>query len=295
MTVVYTDQIWHKSQCRTFEQDTYALFRQTGIPVRLVDAVDVATLTRRVITDNVVSRPHIGLYPEFWGSFSYQSEYNSRPPVRLFNCFMNRACTTRQSWFYQFVRRNLLHVGWISFLLDYRKLPPGVVSKQDLYEYNYNQGYSIFEAEHNLMRDRVPFCNFEGDLDQVVVDSCISLVIETYFDWPDTIAFSEKIFRALQLPRPIILYSMPGSVEVLRKYGFDVWDDIIDHAYDVEPDQIQRQIKILDQLCQLRDLTYTDQQLEQFELRAQHNRDLLQKFRLQWPNKLKNTLVQLSV
>ena len=74
MTVVYTDQIWHKSQCRTFEQDTYALFRQTGIPVRLVDAVDVATLTRRVITDNVVNRPHIGLYPEFWGSFSYQSE-----------------------------------------------------------------------------------------------------------------------------------------------------------------------------------------------------------------------------
>jgi hypothetical protein len=82
---------------------------------------------------------------------------------------------------------------------------------------------------------------------------------------------------------------------VLRKYGFDVWDDIIDHAYDVEPDQIQRQIKILDQLCQLRDLTYTDQQLEQFELRAQYNRDLLQKFRLQWPNKLKNTLVQLSI
>jgi len=294
LTVVYTDQIWHKSQCRTFEQDTYALFRQTGIPVRLVDAVDVATLTRRVITDNVVNRPHIGLYPEFWGSFSYQSEYNSRPPVRLFNCFMNRACTTRQSWFYQFVRRNLLHVGWISFLLDYRKLPPGVVSKQDLYEYNYNQGYSIFEAEHNLMRDRVPFCNFEGDLDQVVVDSCISLVIETYFDWPDTIAFSEKIFRALQLPRPIILYSMPGSVEVLRKYGFDVWDDIIDHAYDVEPDQIQRQIKILDQLCQLRNLTYTDQQLKEFELRAQHNRDLLQKFKSQWPDKLKNTLAQLS-
>jgi len=295
LTVVYTDQIWHKSQCRTFEQDTYAVFCQKGIPVKLVDAVDVATLTRPVITDNVVNGPHIGLYPEFWGSFSYRSEYNSRPPVRLFNCFMNRACTTRQSWFYQFVRRNLLHVGWISFLLDYRKLPPGVVSKQDLYEYNYNQGYSIFEAEHNLMRDRVPFCNFEGDLDQVVVDSCISLVIETYFDWPDTIAFSEKIFRALQLPRPIILYSMPGSVEVLRKYGFDVWDDIIDHAYDVEPDQIQRQIKILDQLCQLRDLTYTDQQLEQFELRAQYNRDLLQKFRLQWPNKLKNTLVQLSV
>ena len=295
MNTVYTDQIWHKSQCRTFEQDTYKLFRQKGIPIKLVDAVDVATLTKRVVTDNVVNRPHIDLYPEFWGSFGYRSEYKSQRPTRLFNCFINRVCTTRQSWFYQFVRRNLLHAGWISFLLDYRKLPPGVVSKQDLYEYNYNQGYNIFEAEHNLMRDRVPFCNFEGDLDQIVVDSCVSLVIETYFDWPDTVAFSEKTFRALQLPRPVLLYSMPGSVEVLRKYGFDVWEDIIDHAYDVEPDQIQRQIKILDQLCNLKDLTYTDQQLEHFELRAQHNRDLLQKFRSQWPDKLKNTLDQLSI
>jgi hypothetical protein len=295
LTAVYADQIWSKSQCRSFERDTYKLFRQKGIPIRLVDAVDVATLTSPVVTDNVVNGPHIGLYPEFWGSFSYQSEYKSQRPTRLFNCFMNRACTTRQSWFYQFVRRNLLHAGWVSFLLDYRKLPPGVSSKQDLYEYNYNQGYDIFEAEHNLMQHRVPFCNFEGDLDQVIVDSCISLVIETYFDWPDTIAFSEKIFRALQLPRPVILYSMPGSVEVLRKHGFDMWDDIVDHAYDAETDQIQRQIQILDQLCQLRELTYTDQQLEEFEFRAKHNRDLLQKFRLQWPDKLKNVLVQLSI
>ena len=277
MNSVYTDQIWHKSQCRKIEQDTYELFRSKRIPVRLVDAVDVSSLTKPVVTDNIVNRPHVDLYPEFWGSFSYQSEYRSQPPTRLFNCFINRVCTTRQSWFYQFVRRNLLHDGWISFLLDYRTLPPGVVSKQDLYEYNYNQGYDIFEAEHNLMRDRVPFCNFTGDLDQVIVDSCISLVIETYFDWPDTIAFSEKIFRALQLPRPIILYSMPGSVKVLRKYGFDVWDDIIDHAYDSEPNQIQRQIQILDQLCNLKELAYTDRQLEDFEIRAQHNRNLLQK------------------
>lgn len=291
---VYTDQIWHKSQCRQFESDTYALFKATGVSIKLVDAVDVSSLSSDIVTDNIVNRPHVDLYPEFWGSFSYQPEYKTRIPSRLFNCFMNRVCTTRQSWFYQFVRRNLLQDGSVSFLLDYREMPPGVVSKQDLYEYNYNQGYSIFEAEHNLMRDRVPFCNFEGDLDQAIVDTCISLVIETYFDWPDTIAFSEKIFRALQLPRPVILYSMPGSVEALRKYGFDVWDDIIDHSYDKEPEQIQRQIQILDQLCRLRGLTYTDKQLEEFESRAQHNRNLLQQFRLQLPNKLKNALKKCS-
>lgn len=291
---VYSDQIWDKSQCRKIENETYAQFRNRRLSIRLVDAIDVSALNGPIVTDNIVNREHVALYPEFWGSFSYQSEYVQQRPNRLFNCFMNRACTTRQSWFYQFVRRNLLHAGAISFLLDYRKLPPGVVSKQDLYEYNFNQGYEIFATEHALMRDRVPFCNFEGDLDQVIVSTCISLVIETYFDWPDTIAFSEKIFRALQLPRPIILYSMPGSVDALRKHGFDVWDDLIDHSYDRESNQIQRQIMILDQLCSLRELQYSDQQLVQFETRAQHNRELLKTFRDRWPDKLKNTLAQLS-
>lgn len=291
---VYTDQIWHKSRCRELEQETYTAFKQLNIPVQLVDAVDTKNQVGSIVTDNILNGPHIGLYPEFWGSFSYKSVYESKRPSRLFNCFINRACTIRQSWFYQLVRRNLLHSGSVSFLLDYREMPPGVVSKQDLYEYNYNQGCSIFEAEHNLMRDCVPFCNFEGDLDQVIVDTCISLVIETYFDWPGTIALSEKIFRALQLPRPVILYSMPGSVDALRKYGFDVWDDIIDHSYDTELDQIQRQIQILDQLCRLRRLDYTDEQLEKFESRALHNQKLLQQFRLQWPDKLKNVLTQFN-
>jgi len=293
-SVLHADQIWVKSRCRDIENATKLRFRQSNVPVWLVDAVNVSTLNGTIVTDNIVSRPHIGLYPEFWGSYSYEPEYINRSPSRLFNCFMNRICITRQSWFYQFVRRDLLNEGSISFLLDYRQLPLNVDTKQDLNEYIFNQGNSIFEPEHARMRDQVPFCNFEGDLDQVIVDSRISLVIETYFDWPDTITFSEKVFRALQLPRPMILYNMPGSVGVLRNYGFDVWDDIIDHSYDGDSNQIQRQIQILDQLCNLRDIRYTDNQLNEFETRANHNRMLLKNLRLQWPEKLKNVLAQLQ-
>lgn len=291
---VYSDQIWDKSQCRSIEAETYKALRQKHVGVKLVDAVDVAGLDQSVVTDNIVQRPHVALYPEFWGSYSYHSDYVSTAPSRLFNCFINRVCTTRQSWFYQLVRRNLLNSGWVSYLLDYRSMPPGINNKQELNEYIFKQCNQIFKTEHQLMRDRVPFCNFQGDLDQVIVDSCISLVIETYFDWPDTIAFSEKTFRALQLPRPLILYTMPGSVEVLRKFGFDVWDDIVDHSYDSEPNQIQRQIQILDQLCSLTDLVYTTQQLLEFETRAQHNRNILKQLRQQWPAKLKSVLDQLQ-
>lgn len=288
--MVYQDQIWGKSQCRSIEESTYKVLRAKYASVMLVDAIDVATLDQVIVTDNIVKRSHIALYPEFWGSYSYHSDYVLTRPTKLFNCFINRVCSMRQSWFYQFVRRNLLHSGWVSYLLDYRKMPPGVSNKQELNDYIFNQCNQIFEVEHNLMKDCVPFCNFQGDLDQVIVNSCISLVIETYFDWPDTIAFSEKTFRALQLPRPLIIYAMPGSVEALKKYGFDVWDDIIDHSYDTESNQIQRQIQILDQLCSLRDLTYTDQQLIEFESRAQHNRNILKQLRKQWPVKLKSVL-----
>ncbi len=286
---VYTDQIWLKSQCRELENQALVQLRRAGASPLLVDAVDTSKSWSKLVTDNVVELEHVPLYPEFWGTFSYSPEYTSQQPTKLFNCFMNRICTTRQSWFYQFVRRNLLWHGNVSFLLDARQLPRG----KELYEDNF-KGYEIFEAEHTLMKDRVPFINFTGDLDQAVVDSQFSVVIETYFDWPGTIAFSEKVFRALQLPRPMMLYSMPGSVKVLKDYGFDLFDDVVDHSYDSEPNQIQRQIVILDQLCAWRDRPFTDQQLLDFEQRVKHNQNLLQDLRNRWPGRLNAVLEDLN-
>lgn len=282
---VYQDQIWVKSQCRELERQAITQLQHAGGSPLLVDAVDVTQTWSNLVTDNIVQLDHISLYPEYWGTYSYQSKYTDQVPTKLFNCFMNRVCTTRQSWFYQFVRRNLLWHGNVSFLLDSRNLPTG----KDLYEANFS-GYEIFEHEHNLMRDRVPFINFTGDLDQAVVDSQFSVVIETYFDWPGTIAFSEKVFRALQLPRPILLYSMPGSIAVLRDYGFELFDDIVDHSYDSEPDQIKRQVMILDQLCAWRDKSFTSQNLFDFAQRIKHNTNLLQNLRAKWPKKLQHAI-----
>lgn len=286
--MIYKDQIWVKTQCRELEQQAIRAIKLAGGDPYLVDAVPMPNKFRRLVTDNIVEQEHIPLYPEFWGTFSYSPEYESKQPTRIFNCFMNRVCTTRQSWFYQFVRRNLLWHASVSFLLDARQEPRG----KELYEQNF-KGYEIFEYEHKLMQDRVPFCNFAGDLDQVVIDTHLSLVIETYFDWPGTIALSEKIFRALQLPRPLLLFSMPGSVAALERFGFDMYRDIVNHDYDCEPDQIQRQIMLLDQLCEWRNKSYTTEQLAEFETRAQHNRNILADLRTRWPERLKNVLVQL--
>ena len=37
-----------------------------------------------------------------------------------------------------------------------------------------------------------------------------------------------------------IIVSVPGTVELLRKQGFDLFDDIIDHSYDNIADDVNR-------------------------------------------------------
>jgi hypothetical protein len=122
--------------------------------------------------------------------------------------------------------------------------------------------------------------NFKDDrmLDQVVVDSKFSIVIESNYTYHGQSYFTEKTFRALMLPRPFFVafgYSSPNRIKYLRDCGFNVHDDIIDHSYDNINDPIRQQIAILDQMQKLQDLEYTPTLLEELERRAQHNRNLV--------------------
>jgi hypothetical protein len=302
----FTDQIWQSSGCVDFEMTLRKLLEQNiadkKIHVRLVDRVaENYRDYNLVITDNVISNfNYQPLWPEYWGSFSYCPQYQNNMPTRLFNCFINRTDQMRQCWFYQLVRRNLIDQGWVSFLLDYKKLKLPLHqdidknNKSALYQWVFEQGCQIFEKEHEQMRSHVPFQNFSGELEQVVCDSRLSLVIETYFDYPNVIAFSEKIFRALQLPRPFLLYCEPGAMNILRSQGFDVFDDVVNHSYDTESNSITRQVKILDELDNARHIVYNKQTLEDFEQRAEHNRRLLRKFKHDWPNKLEKVISEIN-
>ena len=187
----------------------------------------------------------------------------------------------------------MLWHGNVSFLLDARQPPVG----KELYEANF-KGYEIFEAEHNLMKDRVPFINFSGDLDQAIVDSQFSLVIETYFDWPDTIAFSEKIFRALCLPAPWITWAGKYTVAHLRSLGFDTLHDIIDHKYDsaIELKTATWGDKLTDFVFESIDIVNRFQQRDQARLKsrcieaAEHNQKLLAEMQHSWPRDFANWL-----
>lgn len=244
------------------------------------------------ITDGVIhssSWKTVTLAPEYFGTYHQNFQYVNVKPTKLFNCFINRGCEFRQSWMYQFVRHNLLDQGHISYWCEHRL---GESTPKEHFEKLFT-GNEIFAKEHHQLQGKIPYKNFTSSLEQAIIDSQKTVILETFFDDPDANIFTEKIWRSIQLPRPWLLFSSVGSVSCLRDWGFDVFDDYIDHSYDQEPLNFVRQTIILNQLSN--PINYTDTVLENFEQRAQHNRQLLLTLQTKWPDKFKEVLEKISM
>lgn len=221
---------------------------KTKLSCRLVDLVEDADL---IVTDNHYLIPKngrvISVLPEFWSQWRFEPEYNYEPVTYGYNCFMARERGDRDRVFEQLKQRNILDKGLVSYLArDY---------------------------------DTV---NTHGTLEQCIIDSAISLVLETYVR-DDTIVFSEKIFRVLQLPRPWLLYCSPYSIALLKTHGFDVLEDYVDISYDSIENHWDRMDSILDQLETFMNKTYTPRDCQRFEQAATHNQQLLDQFTKDWP------------
>lgn len=194
------------------------------------------------------------VHPSYYGI--YYQPYNvdhTTPVYKNYNCFINRFDPFRQSWFYHLVRRDLLGSGYVSFNAEipdwaawdssYRGLTP-----QEVFEKGFKEHNRIFQTEHDKIKHQIPFQNFDqtNDLTNLIMTSKFSLILETWWHENNVITFSEKTLRCLQLPRPWIVFSTMGAVEQLRKWNFDVLDDVVDHSYDTVEDPIQRQLLLLD-------------------------------------------------
>jgi len=295
------DQIWTESNIQpVFLTVMEQLHKYSSVRLALVDEIGCQEINsdhKYTVSDNYIkNESYIALWPEFYGNYLYNAEFQDRAPDRLFNCFMNRACSFRQSWLYQFQRQGLIDDGYITYNLDYRSKDfyhlKGTV---DLFDALYHNGNNqIFEKEHHILHDKVPFFNLTNGLEQTIIDSKVSIVIETYFSNENAVAFSEKIFRVLQLPRPFLLFCASGAVDFLRRLGFDVYDDLIDHRYDQAPDPIHRQMAILKQLNRIKKLDYTDELQQDFYQRARHNQQILLQLKTAWPDKYKSVLEQIK-
>jgi hypothetical protein len=240
-----------------------------------------------IVTDNIPLQPVTGklisVVPEFWSIWRFDPVYLDRPATKAYNCFMNRPRGDRSMMFYELIKRNMLDKGIVSFNVN-----------ADEYEQQYNQYESSkYQTEHESGQKLIPYNTLNNTVEQCIIDSGVSVILETYTS-DSHIVFSEKLFRALQLPRPWLLYCSPESIKYLRHYGFDVLDDYVNHDYDNIVNHDQRLLNILDQLETFVDRQYSAVDYARFRQAATHNQQLLDLFAQQWPDRFANILDEIK-
>lgn len=233
--------------------------------------------------NEVVDPYHVQLHPSIYSTYynNHEQQYKTNVvPNKGFNCFLNRIDVIRQSWFYQLLRRNLFDQGYISFNMnlhhvkeEFKNLTASQVFQVQFERYH----SSVFAEEHKIAQSLVPYRNFDeaAKLDDIIMQSKFSIIVETYFDDNNAITFTEKTIRALRLPRPWILFGPKNSVKQLRTWGFDVLDDLVDHdSYDQFESHIERETVMLDMAKTLLKFD-TQQHWHRLKKASDHNLKLL--------------------
>jgi hypothetical protein len=303
---IIKDSIWvFQERENSINAELTQAIGDRNISFRLVDSLFLdnpgAWHAPAVVTDNIPLRPLqgqlISVLPEFWYISSYQPTFQDHVPAWGYNCFMNRISGDRSRVFYELVRRNILDQGLVSFncaLGTHGKIE-SLEQKLANYQQVFEQAelHTDYQQEHDLAV--VPYNNLADypNLESVVIDSRVSLIIETYIS-DDHITFSEKIFRALQLPRPWLLFCSPDSIKWLESYGFDTLSDYVDHSYDQISTHWTRMDAVLDQLESFVKKQYDERDYKRFHQAADHNCQLLQLWEQQWPEKLQSVIDQIK-
>jgi hypothetical protein len=259
------------------------------IGFQLVDGADARSFanqynrvlfTNSYILPGVLPTTHYELPNSWYGVYVGDIAIEPVNVIKNYNCFINRMDSFRQSWLYQLVRHDLFDQGFVSFNMDIAYVNNSKGKNPiEVFEEHYKNSMTIFESEHNFIKNYIPYRNFDPDvsLNKIIMQSKFSIVIETLFDSKDVITFSEKIFRCLKLPRPWVAFSVTNGVQYLRNMGFDVLDDIVDHSYDNIDQDVDRQAKILVEAKNLCQLVITDTLQTRLNQSAEKNQRLLHK------------------
>ena len=281
------DRIW-QAGCQQKEECIAKSLSLQGISNMLVDAVhtDIDSLPQPFASDNHFSKPanYINLAPEFWHIYRCNPILEETTLLHKYTVLMNRISGERLMLLYKLAEHNLLEKGLVGFNCLYHDKDPDVKQRQQHFANMHSKcGWHKWDSIHKELLPDMPML-VNMDPDTAAMNSDITLVVESYVS--DTvIAFSEKIFRALQTPRPWVLFCSPDSVSVLRSYGFDVMDDVVDHDYDSIVDTEQRIDCILKQIS-----SFQSRPLQRYKQAVQTNQALLDKLKFQWSYKLQSIL-----
>lgn len=218
------------------------------------------------------------LKPELSGVWKI---FDSPPKLtnkKLFSCFVQRVDSVRQSWFYFLQNFDILNKGYVSFWFDQLTKDHGL-TRQDVFDKNhYDFGLDKlphFQQAYDTLKNQIPFCNFQGDIENLLAESKYSIVLETYAIVDDHTVFAcnEKTFRELQFGAQPLIFAQPGLLKTLSKNGMWIPQYLIN--VDETLQWQERQRMLLDILSQ-DTINLSDQ--ENID-RAMHNRNTMQLWR----------------
>lgn len=254
-----------------------------------------------VITDTVISRPcnaTVIRLPDSWhGIYGYSPVIN-QPAERDYSFLINRIDAVRLELMLALSERIHLHQGTVNF---------NCVIPENWRQHTHQQAQHNFRDQwlalgsdiqdryqktYERLAPKMPYRNHDFDHDRALQSARLNIVVETYSS-DDSVAFSEKIFTALQLPRPWVVFAGRFAVQRLRYLGFDVLDDLVDHGYDtLTRAQAKTDRFVVSALASIKDLGCHAGRLQQA---AEHNQSLLRRWRQDWTGDFGNWLQNLAI
>jgi hypothetical protein len=164
--------------------------------------------------------------------------------------------------------------------------------------YNFHQfNNPVWKPVHileNYLSETSASASTSADFDMKDYESTeIEVVLETLFD-DDRCHLTEKILRPIACGQPFILVATQGSLEYLRSYGFQTFDNIWNEAYDCVSDPLTRLTDITKLMYEISqwDTKTQNKKLAQAREIANYNRELFfsQKFFNQIVSELQHNL-----
>ena len=212
--------------------------------------------------DSYINNPRVTIIP--WGGdiTNHQTEYQALEPVLDKNLdsqysylSLNRNKRSHRAMLLSLLHvKNLNEFGLISCmfkdeitnLFEYTKWK---VSNPDIYE----QGFNKFKSTELLLNDSKEIytnynndnvSNFRNKLSNYYKETFVEIITETSFT-ESCYNLTEKTLNSIYgCSFPIVLCGQ-GCVQLLRDMGMDVFDDVIDHSYDLIADPAERLYKAI--------------------------------------------------
>jgi hypothetical protein len=256
-----------------------------------------------IVTDNhmpfATNYQILKLPSSYFGVFSYVPADQNWTPSRRFNFSVNRLDSQRQLILLELIKQSggidqVQQLDHVNFNARAHGNEHSAEDARSSFAQCWTQLNQLHNTEYadwfNHILPHIPVRNHELTVEQTQTGAYLNLVIETYAG-DATVAFSEKIFRALVTPAPWAVFSATHAVGYLKTLGFDVLDDVVDHSYDIltQSNTIYGHGKI-SEFVKLNIQNYHNiKNLDQAKLAARcqtaatHNQRLLAHLQRQWP------------